>query len=139
MRAYLDIIKKVLDQGSKKMSRPGIECSTIAGMIFEHEMSQGYPLLTTKKMPFRLIATELEFFIKGLTDKQWLIDCDNHIWDEWARRRLGARRYGQRNLLLISSGLISPVTERISELKSLMKTKSLGVKGLFSSSAWLIV
>jgi len=66
------------------MSRPGIECSTIAGMIFEHEMSQGYPLLTTKKMPFRLIATELEFFIKGLTDKQWLIDCDNHIWDEWA-------------------------------------------------------
>ena len=84
MRAYLDIIKKVLDQGSKKMSRPGIECSTIAGMIFEHEMSQGYPLLTTKKMPFRLIATELEFFIKGLTDKQWLIDRDNHIWDEWA-------------------------------------------------------
>src|SRR3989338_4522171 len=84
MRAYLDIIKKVLDQGSKKMSRPGIECSTIAGMIFEHEMSEGYPLLTTKKMPFRLIATELEFFIKGITDKQWLLERNNHIWDEWA-------------------------------------------------------
>jgi len=35
-------------------------------------------------MPFRLIATELEFFIKGLTDKKWLLDRDNHIWDEWA-------------------------------------------------------
>ena len=35
-------------------------------------------------MPFRLIATELEFFINGITDKQWLLDRNNHIWDEWA-------------------------------------------------------
>jgi thymidylate synthase len=40
--------------------------------------------MTTKKVPFRLISTELEFFIKGITDKQWLIDRNNHIWDEWA-------------------------------------------------------
>jgi len=43
--------------------------------------------LTTKKMPYRLIKTELEFFIKGITDKQWLQDRDNHIWDEWCNPR----------------------------------------------------
>jgi thymidylate synthase len=47
-------------------------------------MGNGFPLLTTKKMPFRNIASELEFFIKGLTDKHWLQERNNHIWDEWA-------------------------------------------------------
>lgn len=84
MKEYLDIVKKILDTGVKKPTRTGIDEYAIAGAIFEHEMEKGYPLLTTKKVPFRLIATELEFFIKGITDKQWLIDRNNHIWDEWA-------------------------------------------------------
>ncbi len=52
--------------------------------MFEHDMSRGFPLLTTKKVPFRNVATELEFFIKGITDKKWLQERNNHIWDEWA-------------------------------------------------------
>jgi len=84
MKTYLDIVKKILDTGVKKPTRTGIDEYAIAGAMFEHEMAEGYPLLTTKKVPFRLIATELEFFIKGITDKQWLIDRNNHIWDEWA-------------------------------------------------------
>src|SRR3989344_4297742 len=84
MKAYLDIVKNVLEKGELVSTRQGWNAHTIAGAIFEHDMSTGYPLLTTKKMPFRLIATELEFFIKGITDKQWLLDRNNHIWDEWA-------------------------------------------------------
>ena len=84
MQAYLDIVKKVLDQGVRKKTRTGVDAYTVAGALYEHEMAHGYPLLTTKKVPFKLVATELEFFIKGLTDKQWLIDHGNHIWDEWA-------------------------------------------------------
>lgn len=84
MQTYLNIVKKVLDEGVIKMPRQGIEAYTMAGAMFEHDMAAGFPLLTTKKMPFRLIATELEFFIKGVTDKQWLLDRNNHIWDEWA-------------------------------------------------------
>ena len=84
MRAYLDIVQKILDQGARKPTRTGTDAYTIAGAIFEHDMSAGYPMLTTKKMALRLIASELEFFIKGLTDKQWLMDHNNHIWDEWA-------------------------------------------------------
>ena len=84
MRAYLDIVKNVLENGEKVSTRQGLTAYTIAGAIFEHDMSKGFPLLTTKKMPFRLISTELEFFINGITDKQWLLDRNNHIWDEWA-------------------------------------------------------
>lgn len=84
MQAYLDIVQKVINTGIKKMPRQGVECYTAAGAMFEHDMSKGFPLLTTKKVPLRLVATELEFFIKGITDKQWLLDRNNHIWDEWA-------------------------------------------------------
>src|SRR3989344_9690193 len=84
MKSYLDIIKIVLEKGVIKNTRQGTDAHTMAGAIFEHDMTEGYPLLTTKKMPFQLIATELEFFIKGMTDKKWLLDRSNHIWDEWA-------------------------------------------------------
>ncbi|MBI5621893.1 thymidylate synthase [Candidatus Falkowbacteria bacterium] len=84
MKQYLDLVKKTLDEGQIKQTRQGTDAYTIAGGMFEHDMANGYPLLTTKKVPLRLIASELEFFIKGITDKQWLLDHNNHIWDEWA-------------------------------------------------------
>ncbi len=84
MKAYLDIVRNVLENGEKVSTRQGTEAYTIAGAYFEHDMSKGFPLLTTKKVPIRLVASELEFFINGITDKQWLIDRNNHIWDEWA-------------------------------------------------------
>lgn len=84
MRAYLDIVRNVLENGERKENRTGTDTIAIAGAIFEHDMSKGFPMLTTKKVPFKVVASELEFFIKGLTDKQWLQDHNNHIWDEWA-------------------------------------------------------
>lgn len=84
MQNYLNIVKKVLDEGVQKSNRTGTDAVSIAGAIFEHDMSLGFPLLTTKKMPYKIIASELEFFIKGITDKTWLQERNNHIWDEWA-------------------------------------------------------
>jgi len=84
MQSYLNIVKKILESGEQKSSRTGVDTIAIAGTMFEHDMNTGFPLLTTKKVPLRLVASELEFFIKGLTDKQWLKDHNNHIWDEWA-------------------------------------------------------
>lgn len=83
MQTYLNIVKKILDTGEKKNNRTGIDAITMAGAIFEHDMSLGFPMLTTKKVPFKVVASELEFFIRGLTDKQWLQNKNNHIWDEW--------------------------------------------------------
>lgn len=84
MKSYLNIVKKVLEEGAQKSNRTGTDTIAVAGAIFEHDMSLGFPLLTTKKMPYKVIASELEFFIKGITDKQWLQERNNHIWDEWA-------------------------------------------------------
>lgn len=84
MKTYLDIVRKILDTGERKENRTGVDAITMAGAMFEHDMSLGFPLLTTKKMPFKIMATELEFFIKGLTDKEWLKERKCHIWDEWA-------------------------------------------------------
>ena len=84
MRAYLDIVRNVLEYGERKENRTGTDTIAIAGAMFEHDMDAGFPMLTTKKVPFKAVASELEFFIKGLTDKKWLQDRNNHIWDEWA-------------------------------------------------------
>ncbi|HYE60208.1 MAG TPA: thymidylate synthase [Candidatus Kapabacteria bacterium] len=84
MKAYLDIVQHILDHGETKMDRTGVGTIAVAGAMFEHDMANGFPLLTTKKVPFKNIASELEFFIKGITDKQWLQERNNHIWDEWA-------------------------------------------------------
>lgn len=84
MKQYLDIVRKILNDGVRKENRTGVAAVTVAGVMFEHDMSEGFPLLTTKKVPMRLIASELEFFIKGITDKQWMQERNNHIWDEWA-------------------------------------------------------
>ncbi len=84
MKSYLDIVRHILEDGVIKDTRQGPKAYTIAGAMFEHDMAKGFPVLTTKKVPLRLVATELEFFIKGITDKKWLLDRNNHIWDEWA-------------------------------------------------------
>jgi len=83
MKAYLDIVDTILTRGFRKQNRTGVDALTIAGAMFEHDMADGFPLLTTKKVPFRLVASELEFFIRGITDKEWLREKNNHIWDEW--------------------------------------------------------
>ncbi len=84
MKAYLDIVQKILDKGELKNNRTGVDAISIAGAMFEHDMSLGFPMLTTKKVPFKAVASELEFFVKGITDKAWLQERNNHIWDEWA-------------------------------------------------------
>ncbi|WDP89590.1 MAG: thymidylate synthase [Desulfobacter sp.] len=83
MKAYSDIVRKILDEGIRKENRTGVDTIAIPGAMFEHDMSEGFPLLTTKYVPFHLVASELEFFIKGITDKEWLQKRNNHIWDEW--------------------------------------------------------
>ncbi|MEM3113022.1 MAG: thymidylate synthase [Candidatus Pacearchaeota archaeon] len=83
MKEYLEIVRKILDKGELKKNRTGIDTISIAGAMFEHDMSEGFPLLTTKKMAHKSIRVELEGFIKGITDKKWYQDRGCRIWDEW--------------------------------------------------------
>ena len=86
MQAYLDILDNILTNGKDvRHNRTGIpDIGLSSGAVFEHNMADGFPLMTTKKMGLKNIATELEFFIRGITDKKWLQDRNCHIWDEWA-------------------------------------------------------
>ncbi|MBN1596420.1 thymidylate synthase [candidate division FCPU426 bacterium] len=83
MKSYLELVEKVLTEGKIKNNRTGVPALTIAGAMLQHDLQSGFPLLTTKKMAFKAIRVELEFFIKGLTDKAWLKERGCHIWDEW--------------------------------------------------------
>lgn len=83
MRAYLDYLQYILDNGVITKNRTGIDTLACSGYMLVHDMSEGFPLLTTKKMGIKNIASELEMFINGITSKKWLQDRNNHIWDEW--------------------------------------------------------
>ncbi|MDD5086816.1 MAG: thymidylate synthase [Candidatus Nanoarchaeia archaeon] len=87
MKTYLDIVKNIIDNGVLKKNRTGVDTIAVAGVMFEHDMKEGFPLLTTKSVPLKLVASELEFFIKGITDKKWLQERNNHIWDEWCTQK----------------------------------------------------
>ena len=86
MKAYLDILRKIMDECDVlRDNRTGIpDIGLGAGAVFEHNMEDGFPLITTKKMGLKNISTELEFFLNGITDKKWLKDRKCNIWNEWA-------------------------------------------------------
>lgn len=84
MQGYLNIVRNVLNNGEWKGNRTGTRTLTTFGEVFRHDMYEGFPLLTTKKMAIKSIAVELEGFIKGIVTKQWYQDRGCHIWDEWA-------------------------------------------------------
>jgi len=80
---YNEILRKILKEGTWKNNRTGVNCLTIAGAMFEHDMANGFPLLTSRKLPFKSTRVELEFFIKGLRSKKWLQDRGCKYWDGW--------------------------------------------------------
>ncbi|MFZ3579341.1 thymidylate synthase [Virgibacillus sp. DJP39] len=82
--AYLDMCRHVLDSGSKKEDRTNTGTYSIFGHQIRFDLSKGFPLLTTKKVPFRLVASELMWFIKGDTNIRYLLKHNNNIWNEWA-------------------------------------------------------
>ena len=80
-KQYTDLLQDILDNGVTKSDRTGTGTKSIFGYTIRHNMKDGFPLLTTKKMPFRLIATELLWFLRGDTNIKYLVDNDCHIWD----------------------------------------------------------
>ncbi|MCD3220646.1 thymidylate synthase [Staphylococcus sciuri] len=86
-KAYHDLCKKVLEEGENKDDRTGTGTISIFGHQMRFDLSEGFPLLTTKKVSFKLIATELLWFIKGDTNIRYLLQYKNNIWNEWAFKK----------------------------------------------------
>lgn len=86
-KAYHDLCKRVLEEGENKDDRTGTGTISIFGHQMRFDLSEGFPLLTTKKVSFKLIATELLWFIKGDTNIRYLLQYKNNIWNEWAFKK----------------------------------------------------
>lgn len=84
MKQYQDLLRTILEQGSFKSDRTGTGTYSIFGYQMRFDLSQGFPLLTTKKLHLRSIIYELLWFLNGDTNIKYLKDNGVSIWDEWA-------------------------------------------------------
>lgn len=81
---YLQMLRDIMDHGHIKSDRTGTGTKSLFGYQMRFDLSKGFPLLTTKKVYFGLIKSELLWFLRGDTNIQYLLKHKNHIWDEWA-------------------------------------------------------
>jgi len=88
---YLDLVKDILENGYTKGDRTGTGTKSVFGRTIRHSMKDGFPLLTTKKMAFKTMVTELLWFLRGSTNIKYLVDNGCHIWDGDAYKNYRAK------------------------------------------------
>lgn len=121
MQVYLDLLKKIMDEGIDRGDRTGTGTRAIFGPQMRFDLSDGFPLLTTKKVFLKGIIYELLWFIKGDTNVKYLNEHDVHIWDEWADKdgELGPVYGAQwRSWKAADGGSIDQLSEVIEKIKS---------------------
>ena len=84
MRSYHDLLQDVLTNGTRKENRTGIDTIAVFGRQWRHDLSTGFPLLTTKKIHFKSVVHELLWFLSGDSNIKYLNDHGVRIWNEWA-------------------------------------------------------
>jgi len=112
-KKYQELLQDILDNGVRKMDRTGTGTISVFGRQIRHKMSEGFPLLTTKKMYWKGIVTELLWFLRGETNIKYLIDNDCHIWDGDAYKNyLNVVMYEKPNYLHEKYGHLSLSVKR---------------------------
>jgi len=120
VKAYLDLLRDVLDSGAQKTDRTGTGTISVFGRQLRFDLEKGFPLVTTKKVHTRSIIYELLWFLKGETNIKYLKDNGVSIWDEWANENgdLGpVYGYQWRSWPDYNQGHIDQVSQLINTLK----------------------
>ena len=121
MRQYLDLLQHVLDHGARKEDRTGTGTLSVFGAQMRFDLSQGFPLVTTKKTHLKSIIYELLWFLRGETNVRWLQEQGVTIWNEWAREggELGpVYGYQWRNWPSADGRHIDQIAEVVKALKT---------------------
>lgn len=87
MKQYLDFLQHILDNGETKDDRTGTGTISTFGYQMRFDLSKNFPIVTTKAVPFGLIKSELLWFLRGDNNLKYLLENNNHIWDEWGFKR----------------------------------------------------
>jgi len=86
MEQYLDLMRHVLEHGKKTDDRTGTGTLSLFGYQMRFDLTRGFPAVTTKRLAFRLVTSELLWFLSGATNIRPLLQQKNHIWDDWPYR-----------------------------------------------------
>ncbi|GAA0669736.1 thymidylate synthase [Rheinheimera tangshanensis] len=132
MKQYLDLMRHVLEHGHKKSDRTGTGTISVFGYQMRFDLSQGFPLVTTKKCHLRSIIHELLWFLKGDTNIQYLKDNKVTIWDEWATEQgdLGPVYGAQwRSWQTPDGRVIDQISQLIHDIKTNPDSRRLIVSG----------
>ena len=145
-KQYQELLQDILDNGSTKSDRTGTGTISVFGRQIRHKMSEGFPLLTTKKMAWKTMVTELLWFLRGDTNIKFLVDNNCHIWDGDAyqayvkKRKHAIRTEGDRSeiaIQLLETQLIYSQEEFINKIKTDDEfSKVFGELGKIYGSQW---
>nr|AIA18638.1 SWIM zinc finger protein [uncultured bacterium] len=136
MRQYLELMRNVLEHGARKEDRTGTGTLSIFGYQMRFDLSEGFPLLTTKKLHLKSIIYELLWFLRGDTNVKYLQDHGVKIWDEWAEENgdLGPVYGAQwRSWKDPNGGSIDQISQLIDQIKTNPDSRRLII------SAWNVV
>jgi len=125
---YCNLLQDILNNGSPKSDRTGTGTISVFGRQIRHEMSEGFPLLTTKKMHWKSIVTELLWFLRGDTNIKYLVDNGCHIWDgdcyQAYIKRYNKGEYVGKTKLLENSKKNRTLTEPFTQEEFINKIKT---------------
>jgi thymidylate synthase len=99
-KQYQDLLQSILDYGVEKQDRTGTGTKSIFGYTIRHNMQDGFPVLTTKKMAWKTMVTELLWFLRGDTNIKFLVDNNCHIWDGDVYNNYGKRMVDIMNVVI---------------------------------------
>ena len=117
-RNYQELLFDIIQNGIKKNDRTGTGTRSVFGRQIRHKMSDGFPLLTTKKMPFKTITTELVWFLRGDTNIKFLVDNGCNIWNGDAYKNYGQKIISEGYQNLVAIGWPSTQEEFINKIKT---------------------